>query len=151
MAAPYHLIESKVEDAIAAQIADQKSAGLTGVTTFKGLSGSDITVPALLVVADEAEPELIGETVTGNWRVTVRVTVLSHATDTTRAAHEGFVGQIRDLLVGEHLTFVSTLNTLAPVTDFTAVTWEPGLATRDVTDDGLYRSDQIGVMYCNAL
>jgi hypothetical protein len=144
MAAPFHSIKRKAEDAVAAIINSLKVTGqLAGVTAFKGFSGSALTVPRYEVVATEAEAEVVGATVTGNMTVTVTVTMISQADDTTRATHQANAAAIEDILMRDDVA--AQLNS-ASVTEFKAFSWYPVRSVDSVVDDTL-RTAFTGTLY----
>lgn len=109
MAAPYVLPHRKVEDAVAGLIsANVTSEQLNGATVTKGRVASDISVPAVHVIADNCEPspaEYVGYAApSGNWMVTCRVRIVSHGEDEDRDAHDTRAGYILDKLHTADLT-----------------------------------------------
>ena len=133
MAAPWHNIEEKAEDAVTAYL--ETEATLTGLTVFKGFSGSNVTVPSLEVFAESAIPEVwADDSLSGNWDVEITTRIRSNLSATTRAAHAGFVAQVRDVLMQNGSAVVAGIETKATA-DFTAQIWTPGEAVRLVDDD----------------
>ena len=100
MGAPWSNIKRKTEDAVASWIDTTTGSNISALTAFKGISGSELTTPRYEVVAERAEPEIIGDTVTGNWNVEVRVSVVTNFEDTNRATHGEYVAYIEDVLMG---------------------------------------------------
>lgn len=147
MAAPYHLIESKLEDAMAAMLATAIPANIADLTVYKGYAGGEITIPALLLTIESAEPEVVGEDITGNWTCEFTATVVTSSDDTTRAIHEGYAAEIRDVLVGTS-GLVALLNAEA-ITDLTVYRWVPGECRR-LVDDDKRRTEQDGMIYAAA-
>lgn len=135
---------------MAAVIADQ--ATLTGMTTYKGFDSVTIETPALEIVAVSAQPGLpedegLISVQLGNWGVELAVRIRTSVDDTTRAAAAVFVGEVRDVLIQDSL--VGDINTLAAVTDFTALAWFPGECTREIDEETNQRiCEQTGVLYC---
>lgn len=148
MAAPNHDIEEKVEEAIKAYLDDD--ATLTGVTKYLGFDTGDIAAPSLEIFCPDAEPEVLGETATGNYFVTVEVTLRTSLDDTTRTAHGHFVAELRDSLiatVGDVVTSIQALGTKPA--DFTAHQWTPGGASREIDEEKRQRlTIQTGILFC---
>ena len=151
MAAPYHLIESKIEDALAAAIATVGT--LTALTVYKGNQGEEITLPALLLYVETSEPEIVsgdvgpvglGGTVTGNWLCSLMAVVVTSSDDKTRAQHEAYVAELRDILVGT--ANLHTLMNNESITDLTVHQWLPGECRR-LVDEGQRRTEQDGTVY----
>ena len=147
MAAPWHNIEEKAEDAVVAYIASE--ATLTGLTVFKGFSGSNVTVPSLEVFAESAIPEVFGgDDLTGNWEVEIITRIRTNMDSTTRAAHAGFVAQVRDVLMQNGSAVVAGIETKG-ASDFTAQIWTPGEAVRLTDEDREERiTEQVWTLKC---
>jgi len=144
MTAPNHSIKRKSEDAVAGIINSLKPSGtLTGVTAFKGFSGSDLSVPRYEVVAAEAEAEVFGVTITGNWTVTIRVAMISNANDDARSTHQANAATIEDVLMRDDV--VSQLNSQS-IGDFTAFLWHPDSGT-DTVDGDTFKTEISGTLY----
>ena len=145
MAAPWHLIEEKAEDAFVTALLTEYGGTrdtATGLISggdldahylFKGFDLLDIKTPFVAIVCDESEPAESGlEYATGNQRVKVSIQLQSEHNDATRTAHSAIAAKLRDFCYASNL--VALLNA-AGVTDFTATYTYPDKATRGV-DDG---------------
>ena len=143
-----HLVEELAEDAIAAMLSTQAATELTGVTVYKGFSGSELAIPRLEVFAFESEPELVGSAILGNHYVKLQMTIATSADDTTRAAHSTIVAGVRDALMctrAEIITNIEAEGTAA----FTAFDYTPGPTRREgENEDRLHKTEIEGTLYC---
>lgn len=141
MGAPYHKAMRKIEDAVEAVIKSLRDTFLSGVTFFKGVSGSELSVPRVEVVANEADPEHFGEHYTGNFRVTLTIAVVEDKGDAARATLAEHCGAVEDAIMRDD--FEELANNASGVTDFKMFDpgWKPGKCVT-MTD-----GDQIRVEY----
>jgi len=150
MAAPFHFIKRKVEDGFAAVLTFLAGSNLSGVALVKGLAGSALSTPRVEIIAHTATPEIIGDTVTGNWMVELTVNVITEYSDTTRAVHASNCGYVEDVIMRDDIP--SQINTTGEVTDFTvfngAMGWLPGASTDLVNGDDEYMSQYDVTVYC---
>jgi len=153
MAHPYSQIKRKVEDAFAELISDRQDDNLAGVVIFKGLSYvTELTAPRVEVLADVAAPEIIGEKVTGNYRVQVRIALVQNYKDEIRASRALKDSELFDILYLQDIE-IQLNNTDVP--DFHAYGgdigegegWEPGQVTT-LIDGHEVKEELVGVIYC---
>jgi len=154
MAAPYHLIEEKLEDAFAAALLTEytgtvDAAGLisggdlAGFYLFKGFSLLDIVPPYISIVCDESRPSEDGlAEATGNQLVQLRAKVCGHRGDTTRASHSAIAGKIKDFIYASNLE--ALLNAEA-VTDLTVTRTYPQATTRRIEDAQLCTETTVAI------
>lgn len=151
MAAPWTYVKRKLEDGFeeVLEYLARSSIG-TGVTFFKGFSGSELSTPRVEIVAGEASPEVLGDFVTGNWLVELQVRVVTNYNDNTRAQHETIAGYIEDVIMRDDIP--SQINTTGQVTDFTvfngAMGWLPGAGEDSVNGENEYMSNYNVTVYC---
>jgi hypothetical protein len=162
MAAPYHKAKRKSEDAIEALINRNRGdllvyvdeAGATQeLPIFKGLSGADLTVPRIQIVAEKAAPEVFGEgdiggVATGNMFVTVHIAVIGNAHDLTSTSNDKdtfvvWCGVVEDALMNRDVA--DKLNQ-SGVQDFRAYTWRPE-ESEDAIDEDRVVCTYSGVLY----
>jgi len=79
---PFHNIEERAEDALAACLADWLEEDMgeepaAGWPIVKGFASAEPPLPGVSVVTTEADPEILGAQPTGNWYCTVETTVRS--------------------------------------------------------------------------
>lgn len=120
----YHNIIGKVEDAFEGIIEALRGSELSAVTFYKGGSVDDVVCDRIEITCD-ADPEIIGETVTGNYTCQVSVAVITNPGDNTRAEHQKRVAVVGDILFRDDvLTQIAALN--PAVADLTVQQWLPG-------------------------
>lgn len=159
MSAPYHNVEEKLEDAMAAVLLSQtggtlhgnliSGGSLDGFSIFKGFSLEDMEFPAVVVAALQSRPhETRIAVATGNQDVTLSVRVIGHKGDatTTRAAHAQAVAAVRDVLYYDDQdnpgSGLKTLLNSAGVADLTVIRTFPGACTRGVVG-GMIQTEAI--------
>ena len=148
MSAPYHLIEEKLEDAIKAAILAEyggtaDAAGLVtggdlaGFTLLTGFCLDEINPPIIAIVADQSEPtEGTLYLATGNQTVTVRLMVVGHFGESTRAGHSAAAARLKDFAYASNIVALLNASAIADLT----VTWAfPAGTVRD-TDAGTLRT-----------
>ena len=140
MAAPYNLIEEKVEDAFSSML----GTAVTGATKIKGLVEDPGVFPALVIMADNARSAMDADPNGGNWIVDVKLSVLTEMNDSTRAAHSMIVGLLRDKIMTDDL--IANLNA-AGVTEFVADAWTLGPCQRGM-QDGMRATTTQGELWC---
>lgn len=152
MAAPWHLIEEKLEDAFASALLTEYGGtvdgdGLVfggdfdGWHLFKGFGLQEIVPPYVCVKAvasEPSEPQL--ETPTGNQQVTLAVSVHGHKNEDTRASHSAMAARVKDFCYASNLV---ALLTAEAVTDLTIRRTFPGRTERTVEDDYLVTSTEL--------
>ena len=148
MAAPFHDIEEKAETLFKEYF--DAGATLTGLNLYVGFDNSAIATPSIEIFCAEAEPEVIGETPTGNWFLTMEFMLRTSVDDTSRTAHGEYMAEIRDILIAGVGEVVTDLNAVvANPTDFTAHQWTPGPSTREVDEEKNQRlTTQTGILFC---
>jgi hypothetical protein len=127
--APTHLPERKTESVLKA-IIDALSLGITAYCRFD--DADDVDASRILILCEDATPEIIGETVTGNWTLEAQITVKTMRADVTGAAHDAMVAKISDVLFSSDI--VSQLNG-AGVEEFTAFSAYPGARRNSISDE----------------
>ena len=142
MARQYTAIKRKTEDAVEALINKFKGTKLSGVTFYKGFDFSqELKTPRLEILAPKAVPEVIADTVTGNWTVDLTVSIVSYYKDTNRATHEKRIGVIEDIFMRPDVA--DLINNLSSVTNYTVFSgvygWMPGDGD-DLTDGKEFKS-----------
>jgi hypothetical protein len=123
MSAFYHSINFKVEDAFEGLIKALRGSELANVTFYKGGSSEDVVCDRIEITCD-ADAEIIGSTVTGNFTCQVSVSVITNPGDNTRAEHQKRVAVVGDILFRDDV--IAQIAALNPaVADFTAQQWLP--------------------------
>lgn len=149
VSAPYTYIKRKTEDAVASLITRLAETQLTGMTIAKGLSCDSLTGDRIEVVCAEAEPEIIGATVTGNWTVQLRLAVVSNGHDTTRATHMARSGELEDIVMRDDVA--EQVNNLQDISDYRmfdgTAGWLPG-SGEDRVDGDEMRTEINVTVYC---
>ena len=145
MGAPYNKIKRKVEDAAQTYLEAKDGTGLTGYTYYKGASFGTLARQRVEIMAGEAEPERIADTITGNWRVKLTVAVVSHKDDKTRAQHTAACAEWEDASMRDDV--VSTINTAEASNDLKLFQWWPGRAS-DLMNQSELRSEYEVEVYC---
>ncbi len=141
----YHSINFKVEDAIEGLINKLKSTNLAGTTIFKQGAPEDIACDRIEITCD-AEAEVVGATVTGNYTCDVSVAVITHPGDTTRANHVTRVAVVGDILFRDDV--LAQIAAITPaISDFTPIQWFPRRVDSS-TVGGEYVTTFRGEMYC---
>lgn len=144
MAAPWHLIEEKVEDAFAAALLTEYGgtvapSGLVtggdfdGYRLLVGFGLDEIVPPYISIIADESEPAESALAIpTGNQNVMVKLRVCSHFGDgATRSAHSAIAAKVKDFAYADNL---AALLVAAGVTDFSVDYTFPQQTRRTVED-----------------
>lgn len=150
MARQYTAIKRKTEDAIEALINKFKGAKLNGVTFYKGFDFTqELKTPRLEILATKATPEVIADTVTGNWMVELSVSIVSYYKDTARNAHEKRIGVVEDIFMRPDVPdLVNNLSTITNYTIFNGVYgWRPGDGD-DLTDGKEFKSSYAVRLRC---
>lgn len=147
MSGAYSHMKRKTESAFRELGGVLLAGKLEGLSIYLGLSGGELATPRVEVRCDTATPEIIGETVTGNWFCDLTVALVTHYEDTPRVQHGEWLGCLEDLLMDDEI--VDQLNNLETVTAYRAYRWLPGIATDEVDGD-LYRSTITGTVYAAA-
>jgi len=129
----YHNICGKLADAVEIVINLFKGSGLTGVTIFKGGSFTTLTTPRIEILVD-AEADMFGDTITGNYTANVRVRVISNCADGVRATHNGYVAVVGDALFRDDF-IAQEAGATAPVADFTMDRWRPRRVAENIEGD----------------
>lgn len=145
MPSPYHTTQRKVEDALARYLATKAGTGLAAYTVYKGASMGTLSTPRVEITAGEAEPERIADTITGNWRVTATVAVVSHKDDRSRTQHAAACGEWGDALFQDDI--VSVINTAEASYQFKVFQLWPGRAS-DLMSQSELRSEYECEVYC---
>ena len=114
MAKAWSYVSFKTEDAIEKAIIAFRDTYLTGITIFKTASMTELVTPRIQIKAEKASPERIGQTLTGNWMVSVVVEITTHHGDDSRATHCNRCGELDDILMADDL--ISPINNL--MTDY---------------------------------
>lgn len=98
----YTFPEEKLE---AAWLAVLQAQGATDgfASAALGLSDDEVSEPSLAVVCADSEPEVIGDSVTGNWTCQLRIEVRTHAKDSTRAQHAALSAAVRDVAMRDDI------------------------------------------------
>ena len=146
MAAPFHLIEEKCEDAVKEWLEDNDigSGKTTDVQLLRGFDTTEQNDQMVGIFADESIPgEHEAGIITGNWKVHITLIVKSHFKN-GRAAHRAIVAAVRDVVF--HDNAVSALNA-SGVTDFHVMDWFPGVCRRSVEDHS-FITEQEAEVYC---
>lgn len=142
-----HDVARKCEDAWAGVIASLQGSDLADVTVHKGFGGADIEAPALTILARTGAPEIVGETVTGNWTVEMELTLVSYKAR-GRTAHAADEAALQDILMRHDIpTQIGSLAGSADVADFQCFDWTPGGFERRVEDER-FETEMRGTMYC---
>jgi hypothetical protein len=144
VAAPYSSIHEKAEDAFERLFTNLKGREMSGVSFFKGFSASELSIPRLEIVAGEARPEKVGDRITGNWEVDVLCSMVSHAKDTARAAHQKNSAQMCDAMMRDDVK--DLMNAMLQVKDFFVMLYTPGPVTRSV-DGNEFRTEMGATIY----
>ena len=143
MAAPWHMIEEKIEDAFAAALLTEyggsaDAAGLItggdldGLRLLVGFSLDDIQPPYISIIADESEPSEVGlAEATGNQNVKVRLKVCGHRGEATRAGHSALAAKMKDFAYASNL---ETLLNDAAITDLTVTRTYPQNTQRTIEE-----------------
>lgn len=143
MAAPWHLIEEKLEVAMQTALVTEyggsiDSSGLItggdfdGVRILIGFSLDEIEPPYIAVIADESEPAEDSLSIpTGNQSVQVKVRVCGHRGDTTRDLHSALAAKVKDFIYADALP---NLLNAAGVTDLTVYRTYPSRTSRRIED-----------------
>lgn len=155
MAAPYHLIEEKAEQAFAAALLTEyagtrdsatgliSGGALDGVYLFRGFDLLDIALPYISIVCDESGPNEEGlEYATGNQVCKITAQVCHQHNDTTRDGHSQIVGYVRDMIYASNL---KDLMNAEGITDFTATRIYPGQGSRGVEDGRIITGTELMV------
>jgi len=120
----YHNILGKVEDAFEGIIKALRGSELSTVTFYKGGSADDVVCDRIEITCD-ADPEIVGATVTGNYTCQVSIAVITNPGDNTRAEHQRRVAVVGDILFRDDvLAQIAALN--PAVADLTVQQWFPG-------------------------
>lgn len=145
MSTHYHDLTFKVEDAFEGLIKALQGSELGTVTFYKGGSADDIVCDRVEITCD-AEVEVEGVTVTGNYICTVRVTIVTNPGDSTRAVHRSRVAIVGDILFRDDvLEQIVALN--PPVEDLTLQQWFPRRVS-STPMDGEYATTFEGELRC---
>lgn len=127
--ANYHDINGKLADAVEGAINALKSTNLTGVAIFKAASMTQLTVPRIEILC-EAETEVFGDTVTGNYNAVARVRVITNCADGTRTGHGTHVAVLGDILFRDDFT-----TKIGTITNFTMMQWFPRNVRESIDGD----------------
>lgn len=120
----FHAVTFKVEDAFEGIIKALMGSELSAVTFYKGGSADDVVCDRIEITCD-ADPEIIGSTVTGNFTCRVSVAVITNPGDNTRAEHQRRVAVVGDILFRDDvLEQIAALN--PAVENLTVQQWLPG-------------------------
>jgi len=157
----YSYVMEKAEDAFEGLIEFYRGDGLTytdldgntsQIPIYKGFSLEDLTGTRIEVIATAAEPERLGAMpdggyMTGNYRVTITVTVASCRTESDRNEHKGRAGIIGDIFMRSALE--DDIGNLENLDNFTVWKpgWMPGQCQR-MTDGDEIITQFSGVLYC---
>jgi hypothetical protein len=142
MARQYTAIKRKTEDAIESLINKFKGTSLSGVTFYKGFDFTNaLNTPRLEIVCSKAEPEIVGDEVTGNWTCEVSVAITSNYKDTSRSVHEKRIGVVEDVFMRPDVPeLVNNLSTIQNYTIFGGIYgWRP-LDGEDSTNENEFQS-----------
>ena len=147
MARSYTFIKRKVEDAFEALVNALQNSDISSIQKYKGFSGSELTTPRIQYVATRAVPERFGEHYSGNFTVTLVVTVVSHVSDATRDTHAKRCGAIEDIIMRDDIEFY--MNNRISVRDFQCYDpgWYPG-ESEDLTNDSEMMTMYTCECYC---
>jgi hypothetical protein len=124
MSTNFHSVTFKVEDAFEGIIKALRGSELANVAFYKGGSADDVVCDRIEITCD-ADPEIIGVTVTGNFTCRVTIAVITSTGDNTRAEHQRRVAVVGDILFRDDvLEQIVALN--PAVADLTVQQWLPG-------------------------
>jgi len=137
MARQYTAIKRKTEDAIEALINKFKGTKLSGVTFYKGFDFTKaLNTPRLEIVCAKATPEVLADEVTGNWECECTAAIVTNYKDTSRSAHEKYIGCIEDIFMRPDVPeLINNLTTITEYTVFSGVYgWMP-MEGEDLTNE----------------
>jgi hypothetical protein len=151
----YSQIKTKVEAAFDAVIGTRATGTvLAAVPRYRRFAGSDVSGPRIEITCEEATPEILGDTYTGNWTCSVSVAYYERI-DTSYADREEIENLLFDALMEKDL--VDSLNN-AGVTDFHVFGgsagegigegWAPGAIRSEIGVAGMFREIMTGTLYC---
>jgi len=158
MAVGYSQVKRKAEDAMAVVITDRLGQELSGITLYKGYSGADLATPRIEILAQTADPEDVGGelptggSLSGNWNVTIQVTLIQHYAD-DRSIRAQRDDRLFDILMQDNL--VELLNE-ADVDHFKVwdrnpnggAGWTPGAVESIINAMQELGEQMTGTMYC---
>lgn len=141
----YHTPEAKSEQAFEKILSPFQEADLKGVQIIKRGSTETIVTPSINIIAPRAVPDVTdGDTITGNYYVTLVLTVKSHHKDNDIVTHDSYLGVISDLITSNVLP--AALNEVMADEEFTAFLWTPGERNSRI-EGSFFVSEQEGVLY----
>ena len=151
----YSQIKSKIEAAFDAVIGTRATGtDLADVTRYRRYAGDDIKGTRIEIVCEEAIPEILGDTYTGNWTCTVSVAYYERV-DAGYTARTAIESLLFDILMDAAL--VSALNG-AGVAEFyvyggsagagSGEGWAPGPIRSEIGTGGMFREIMTGTLYC---
>jgi hypothetical protein len=145
----YQSIKRKCEQAIESYLTQNKGARLSGVTMFKRWTSvtSKLSTPRIHIMVTNADPEILGTGVPGNWNVTARISMVSENSDTTQETHQDHCGAIEEMIMAEQQELLDEFNNLATPADFALFQWTPG-ASDDLANDTEMMTNYTVEMYC---
>ena len=145
----WHTPERKTEAAMQLYFATVLGYELTGVQIATRFSNDELTEPRIEIVCENCVPYPEGMQVdTGNWLMTVRVSVYSHyETSVDAEAHDEIIGNLLDvLLVGDsdgNNTTVAQINLTQGESDFTVQELEVKERSNRVEDHSLITEQEL--------
>ena len=153
MAEVYHQIKRKAEDAFSVVISAHASTYNTSTTVFKGMSQTELSTPRIEVICERATPEVLTDIPTGNWFCEMRVSIVGHYADKTRAERVLMECEVFDVLMRDDL--ITLLNN-ADVDDFhvygggegAGEGWMPGPIETGMLGTGEIAESMSGTLYC---
>jgi len=149
MSAPFHLVKRKTEDAWENVINALKGTNLAGLTIVKAFDTVTLKDARIEIMVPVAEPEKIGDIITGNYFVQVFLTLISIKEDQTRTVHGLRAGELGDIIMRDDVE--AQLNTAGGgVTDYHAFppSWTPGTITDTVENDIELHTEFTGEVKC---
>lgn len=96
-----HYPESKLENAIKHVYQNNESNTLDNIYTT--WNDEQPILPCLTIVTPKSSPEIIGDTLTGNWTCMVDISVITHIEDTDAQTHINYEAMFRDIIFSDGL------------------------------------------------
>ncbi|MBU0706699.1 hypothetical protein KJ662_05605 [Patescibacteria group bacterium] len=153
MAMVYSQIKRKVEDAFAVVIDANADTYNASTTVAKGMSNTALPTPRIEIVCERATPEIVGDSVLGNWTCEVRISLVGHYSDKTRAERVLMEDELFDCIMR---TDIRDLLNAAQVDDFwvygngegVGLSVEPGPIETGIVGSGEIAESIMVTVYC---
>ena len=152
--AAYSQVKRKAEDGFEAIITNLQGAALSGVPIYKGMDVEELTGTRIEILCERALPEVLSDTITGNYRCEVEIRLVAHYKDKTRAQRTAMEDELFDICMRDDIA--DQINN-AGILDFwvyggggpgAGESWEPEAVESGVLGTGVRAESISGVLYC---